>query len=93
MSIYPKLPIRIVFVIQVPGASTLKLFTVVIVAISLKARVFATAIHFHPSLIFADQARSLPLEWNKDHKGHVYLFVGKARAYPSEAPFRCSTIE
>jgi hypothetical protein len=32
---------------------TIKLFTAVIVAITLKARVFATSIHFHPSLIFA----------------------------------------
>jgi hypothetical protein len=71
MSIYPKLPIRIVFVIQVPGASTLKLFTVVIVAISLKAKVFATAIHVYSSLILAYQARSLPFKWSKAHKGHV----------------------
>ncbi len=35
-----------------PGACTIKLFTLVIVAVSEKARVFATAFHYHPSLIF-----------------------------------------
>jgi hypothetical protein len=34
----------------------------VIVAISKWARVFATAIHFHPSLIFADKAGVFPRE-------------------------------
>jgi hypothetical protein len=29
-----------------------------------KARVFVTSIHFHPSLIFVGNARSLPLEWS-----------------------------
>jgi hypothetical protein len=46
------------------GTCTVKLFTYVIVAISKSARVFATAIHFHPSLIFASKAgltRVVPL--------------------------------
>ncbi len=40
----------------------IKLFTAVIVAVLLKARVFVTAIHFNPGIIFSDKVRSLPLE-------------------------------
>jgi hypothetical protein len=40
----------------------IKLFMAVIVAALLKARVFVTAIHFNPGIIFAGKARSLPLE-------------------------------
>ncbi len=38
------------------GACTIKLFTVVIVVESQKARVFATLILVHPGLIFAGKA-------------------------------------
>jgi hypothetical protein len=38
------------------GACTLKLFTTIIIAVSLKAIVFSNAILFHPCLIFADKA-------------------------------------
>jgi hypothetical protein len=41
------------------GACTVKLFTAVIIAVSLKARVFAAAIHFHPSLIFAGKGAAI----------------------------------
>jgi hypothetical protein len=41
-----------------------KNFTTVIVAISQKARVFATSIHFLLSLVFVAKAKSLPLEWS-----------------------------
>jgi len=44
------------FIVQAPRAFTIKLFTTVTVAISLKAKVFATAIHYHPSLIYAGKA-------------------------------------
>ncbi len=36
---------------------------------------FATAIHFHPSLIFAGKARSLPLEWYAPGACAVKLFT------------------
>ncbi len=38
------------------GASTIKPFTAVIVAVSLQARVFATSMYFHPGLTFAGKA-------------------------------------
>ncbi len=43
------------------GASTIKLFTDVIA----KA-MFVTVSHFHPSLMFAGKARSLPSEYFKE---------------------------
>ncbi len=45
-----------------PGACEVYLFTDVIVAILLSAGVFATAIYFHPSLIFVGMTRSLLVE-------------------------------
>jgi hypothetical protein len=45
-----------------PEVCTVKPFTAVIVTILLQARLFATAIHFHPSLLYVGKARSLPLE-------------------------------
>jgi hypothetical protein len=45
-----------------PEFYTIKLITTVIVEILQKARVFATAIHFHPRLIFAGKARKLLLK-------------------------------
>ncbi len=47
------------FLRQAPGACTIKLFTAVIVAASHYATVFATFIHFHPSLIFVSKGGSL----------------------------------
>jgi hypothetical protein len=40
----------------------MKLFTAVIVVFTNKARVFATANHFNPGLIYAGKANSLQLE-------------------------------
>jgi hypothetical protein len=40
--------------------------------------VFAIVIHFHPSLLTASMARSLPLQWSR----LSLMFVGKAGAYP-----------
>jgi hypothetical protein len=40
------------------GACAIKLFLAINVAISYKARVFATTIHFHPSSIFAGKAEA-----------------------------------
>jgi len=48
--------VSIVFKADAALAFTIKLFTAVIVAISLHARVLATVIHFHSSLIFASKA-------------------------------------
>jgi hypothetical protein len=47
------------FIVQATVAFSLKLFTAVIAPIS-----HATAMNFHPSIIFVGKARSLPLEWN-----------------------------
>ncbi len=41
-------------------ACTIKLFIIVIFAVLKYAKAFATTIHFHPSLILAGKARSLP---------------------------------
>jgi hypothetical protein len=46
------------------GACTVNLFTVVIVAVSLRDTVFTAATSARPSLIFVGKARSLPLEWS-----------------------------
>jgi hypothetical protein len=35
----------------------------VIAAVLYKTRMLVSAVQFHPSLIFAAKARSLPLEW------------------------------
>jgi len=47
-----------------PGACAIKLFTAVIGTISEIAIAFVNAIHYHPSLMFACNTRSLPLEWS-----------------------------
>ncbi len=55
----------VVLSIVTPGAYTTKLFMAVIVAVSQKARVFATASHFHPSLMFA-------VKFGPCHSGILY---------------------
>jgi hypothetical protein len=47
-------------------ACTIKKFNAVIIAVMLKAKELATAIHFLPSLIFADKTMSLILEWSSE---------------------------
>ncbi len=48
--------------------------------------VFASGVHFYPSLIYVDRARSISVE---SHKG---LYSGKAISQPqSGAPKRCFT--
>jgi hypothetical protein len=61
------------------GACTVNLFTVVIVAVSLRDTVFATATSVRPSLIFVGKARSLPFQWSlvKGSSLVVYSFACK----------------
>jgi hypothetical protein len=71
---------------------TIKLFLVVILAISLKARMFAIAIHFHPRLIFSAKARRAYHQSGVPKGAPLcrtnLIFAGKAGAYQSVAPYR-----
>ncbi len=58
----------------------IKPFTRVIVALSQKARVFATSIHFHRSLIFVGKARSFPFEI-ASARGFILVGSSLARKY------------
>jgi hypothetical protein len=49
------------------GNGTIELFTDVIIDVLIKARVFATLVPFHPSLILTGKAKSLPFEWSCKH--------------------------
>ncbi len=54
------------------GACTIKPFMVVTVAVLYQARVFATAIHFNHSPIFAGNARCLLIEWSSMRATYFY---------------------
>ncbi len=46
------------------GPRTIKSVTVIVIVALSQVKVFATEIHFHPSLIFVGKATSLPSKWN-----------------------------
>jgi hypothetical protein len=50
------------FMIQTPQACTTKLFMSAMVALSRKARVFSTSIHFHPSPLIVGKAEAYQSE-------------------------------
>jgi hypothetical protein len=63
---------------KLPGYSAIKLFINVNVTVSSQVGVFATAIHYHPSIIIAWKATSLPLEWSPVmglHSGRLQSFL------------------
>jgi hypothetical protein len=52
------------YIVFFTEACTIQHFAAVIVAVSLKARAFASAFCFHPNLILEYKSRNLPLAWS-----------------------------